>query len=90
MCQNFVRTSQIIVQSDRVPSGQATLLNTVTEFRWDKPLVFTENKSNFIFRVKTQAEWLEDFRQRTKQHSQPGRSSFVLAARQSLRFTSVA
>jgi len=27
----------------------------VTEFRWDKPLLLTENQSNFIFRLKTQA-----------------------------------
>jgi len=27
----------------------------VSEFRWDKPLLLTENESNFIFRVKTQA-----------------------------------
>jgi len=27
----------------------------MAEFRWDKPLLLTENESNFIFRLKTQA-----------------------------------
>jgi len=35
---------------------QAILWNRVSESHWDNLLLLTENKSNFIFRVKTHAE----------------------------------
>jgi len=84
--QGFVETSHLRFSLSGVNLDKPFLWNRVTEYRWDKPLLLTENKSNFTFRVKAQA--IEGLREQASGQTIALTTSRRArkAARRSLRF----